>query len=65
MIFSNLKETPILNELVEEDDCIVASYAKTIKSDPKFYVLPKKMVITPDSSYIEFDLINKYKLKLS
>jgi hypothetical protein len=65
LIISDLKEEPILNKMVEEEDFIVASYAKTVASEPRFYVLPRKVTITRDSSYIEFDVINKYRLKLS
>jgi uncharacterized ubiquitin-like protein YukD len=65
LIISDLKENPILNKQVEENDFIVASYAKTVGSEPRFYVLPRKVIITRDSSYIEFDVINKYQLKLS
>ncbi|WP_069658378.1 hypothetical protein [Arcticibacter eurypsychrophilus] len=65
LIISDLKETPILNKLVEENDFIVASYAKIVKSNPDFYVLPQKLVITSKLAYVEFDIINKYKLKLS
>ena len=65
LIISDLKESPILNKLVEKDNFIVTSYAKIVGSEPRFYVLPRKVIITSDSSYIEFDVINKYKLKLS
>jgi hypothetical protein len=64
LIISDLKDVPFLKNTIEQDNFIAASYAEILKSDARLYILPKKVIINRDSSYIEFDLINKYNLSL-
>ncbi len=61
LVISDLKDHPVLNSIYEEDDLIIAPNTDIVKSDPHFYVLPKKFIATKDSCLVEFEVINKYK----
>lgn len=64
LIISDLKSFPILKKLHEGENFIVVPNNEISKISLKYYLLPKKVIITRDSCYVKFEIINSCNMKI-
>ena len=64
LIVSDLKDSPVIKKIIENDKYLLAPNTDITKSDAKFYLYPSKLIVTKDSCYMEFEIVNKRNLRI-
>lgn len=65
LIVSDLKDSPVIKKIIENDKYLVAPNTDIIKSDAKFYLYPSKLIVTKDSCFMEFEIVNKRNIRIN
>ena len=64
LIVSDFKDAPVIKKIIENDLYLVAPNSDLIKSDARFFLYPFKLIVANDSCSMEFEMVNKRKLKI-